>query len=38
MLFRTFAETGSMPPPISVWIPNIIFALIALGMYKYVPR
>ncbi|HEY8511216.1 MAG TPA: LptF/LptG family permease [Cyclobacteriaceae bacterium] len=38
MLFRTFAETGSMPPQISVWIPNIIFAIIALGMYKYVPR
>lgn len=38
MLFRTFAETGSMPPQISVWVPNIIFALIALGMYKYVPK
>lgn len=38
MLFRTFAETGSLPPQISVWIPNIIFAIIALGMYKYVPR
>lgn len=38
MLFRTFAETGSMPPQISVWIPNIIFAIIAMAMYKYVPR
>jgi lipopolysaccharide export system permease protein len=38
ILFRTFAEAGSMPPQISVWIPNIIFAAIALGMYKYVPR
>ncbi|MGC1240126.1 MAG: LptF/LptG family permease [Chryseosolibacter sp.] len=37
-LFRTFAEAGSSPPEISVWIPNIIFALISLGMYKYVPR
>jgi lipopolysaccharide export system permease protein len=37
-LFRTFAEAGSMPPQISVWIPNITFALISLGMYKYVPR
>jgi lipopolysaccharide export system permease protein len=37
-LFRTFAEAGSTPPEISVWIPNIIFAIIALGMYKYVPR
>jgi len=37
-LFRTFAEAGSTPPQISVWIPNIVFALISLGMYKYVPR
>jgi lipopolysaccharide export system permease protein len=37
-LFRTFAETGAMPPQISVWIPNIIFGLISVIMYKYVPR
>jgi lipopolysaccharide export system permease protein len=37
-LFRTFAETGSLPPEISVWIPNIIFGIISLFMYKYVPR
>jgi lipopolysaccharide export system permease protein len=37
-LFRTFAEAGSMPPQISVWIPNIIFGAISLFMYKYVPR
>lgn len=38
MIFRTFAEAGSMPPQISVWVPNIIFTIIALMMYKYVPR
>lgn len=37
-LFRTFAEAGSTPPEVSVWIPNIVFAIISLGMYKYVPR
>src|SRR5690606_22630055 len=37
-LFRTFAEAGSTPPIISVWIPNILFAIISLVMYKYVPR
>lgn len=37
-LFRTFAEAGSTPPQISVWIPNILFGIISLGMYKYVPR
>jgi lipopolysaccharide export system permease protein len=37
-LFRTFAENGSTPPEISVWIPNIVFGIISLAMYKYVPR
>jgi lipopolysaccharide export system permease protein len=37
-LFRTFAEAGSTPPELSVWIPNITFGLISLAMYKYVPR
>jgi lipopolysaccharide export system permease protein len=38
MLFRSFAEAGSMPPQISVWIPNIFFGIISTIMYKYVPR
>jgi lipopolysaccharide export system permease protein len=37
-LFRTFAEAGSAPAAIAVWVPNIIFAIISLFMYKYVPR
>ncbi|MEX2235553.1 MAG: LptF/LptG family permease [Cyclobacteriaceae bacterium] len=37
-LFRTFAEAGSTPPQISVWIPNIVFGVISMAMYKYVPR
>jgi lipopolysaccharide export system permease protein len=37
-LFRTFAENGSLPPAISVWIPNIVFGIITIVMYKYVPR
>jgi len=37
-LFRTFAENGAMPPEISVWIPNVVFGIISLFMYKYVPR
>jgi lipopolysaccharide export system permease protein len=37
-LFRTFAENGSLPPAISVWIPNVIFGALSLIMYKYVPR
>lgn len=38
ILFRTFAENGAMPAYISVWVPNVIFAIISLVMYKYVPR
>jgi lipopolysaccharide export system permease protein len=37
-LFRTFAENGSLPPQISVWIPNITFAIITILMFKYMPR
>jgi lipopolysaccharide export system permease protein len=35
---RTFAETGSLPPVLAAWLPNSIFTLISLVMYKYVPR
>jgi lipopolysaccharide export system permease protein len=38
ILFRSLADAGDMPPQISVWIPNIIFGVISLAMYKYVPR
>ncbi len=38
MMSRTFAEAGSLPPLLAAWLPNITFALISLGMYKYVPR
>lgn len=38
VIFRSFAEAGSMGPQISVWIPNIIFAIISAFMYKFVPR
>jgi lipopolysaccharide export system permease protein len=38
MMFRTFAEAGTLPPAISVWIPALIFGVISAFMYKYVPR
>jgi lipopolysaccharide export system permease protein len=38
MMFRTFAEAGTLPPQISVWIPALIFGAISAVMYKYVPR
>lgn len=38
LLSRTFAEAGSPYPVLSVWIPNIVFALTGLILYKTVPR
>jgi len=35
---RTFAEAGSMSPSLAAWTPNLIFSLISIGLYKYVPR
>jgi len=35
---RTYAETGSLAPIIAAWLPNGVFTIISLGMYKYAPR
>ena len=35
---RTFAEAGSLSPFLAAWLPNSVFAVISLAMYKYVPR
>ncbi len=34
----TFATSGSLPPVIAVWIPNAIFGIIALILYKAAPK
>ncbi|WP_297335978.1 LptF/LptG family permease [Algoriphagus sp.] len=38
ILSRTFAENGSEYPIFSVWLPNIVFGLLGLILYKTVPR
>lgn len=38
LLARTFAEAGSAYPILSLWIPNIVFAITGLVLYKTVPR
>lgn len=38
LLSRTFAEAGSAYPVLSVWIPNIVFVVTGLVLYKTVPR
>lgn len=38
MMSRTFAEAGSLSPIVAVWIPNVIFSIISIGMYRMAPR
>ncbi|MEN2281963.1 LptF/LptG family permease [Algoriphagus sp. SE2] len=38
ILSRTFAENGAEYPIFAVWLPNIVFALTGLVLYKTVPR
>jgi lipopolysaccharide export system permease protein len=34
----TFAVKGSMSPFIAAWVPNIIFTLIAMFLYRKAPN
>ncbi|SHM55168.1 lipopolysaccharide export system permease protein [Cyclobacterium lianum] len=38
LLSRTFAEAGTAYPVLAVWIPNMVFGLTGLVLYKTVPR
>jgi lipopolysaccharide export system permease protein len=33
-----FAISGALSPFIAVWIPNVIFAFIAIFMYRLAPK
>lgn len=35
---RMFALSGSIDPFLAVWIPNLIFAVIALSLYRFAPK
>lgn len=37
-LSSSFAVNGNMPPALAVWIPNILYAFIAFGVYKQAPK
>jgi lipopolysaccharide export system permease protein len=37
-IFTVFATFGDLPPLIAVWIPNLIFGVIALFLYKIAPK
>ena len=34
----TFAVNGNMPPMIAMWIPNLLYALIAFYLYRKAPN
>lgn len=34
----TFAVNGNMPPMIAMWIPNLLYALIAFYLYRKAPK
>ncbi len=34
----TFAVNGNMPPIIAVWIPNLLYTLIAFYLYRIAPK
>jgi lipopolysaccharide export system permease protein len=36
--FEEFAKSGTLPPWISVWIPNILFLFIAVYLYRKAPK
>lgn len=38
LLSRTFAEAGTDYPILAIWMPNLVFAVTGLVLYKTVPR
>ncbi|WP_299458564.1 LptF/LptG family permease [uncultured Microscilla sp.] len=38
MVSRSIGKNGELPPLVAAWMPNILFALIGLFMYKRVPK
>ena len=37
-LFEEFAKSGGLPVMLAVWLPNIIFTLIAIYLYRKAPK
>lgn len=36
--FEEFAKSGTMPPGLAVWLPNIIYLFIAVYLYRKAPK
>ena len=37
-VFEEFAKGGTLPPMLAVWLPNIIYAVIAIYLYRKAPK
>jgi lipopolysaccharide export system permease protein len=35
---KSFAEAGGIRPSMAVWIPNIIFIMVGIVLYRFIPR
>ncbi len=38
MLSRNLASVGSLPPMLAAWVPGLVFSVIGLGLYRFVPK
>ena len=36
--FEEFAKSGSLPPGLAIWLPNLIYLLIAVYLYQKAPK
>ena len=37
-VFEEFAKGGSLPPLLAVWLPNIIYSIVAVYLYRKAPK
>ena len=35
---QMFVHTGTLPPGIALWLPNVIFAIVAVFLYRIAPK
>ena len=35
---QMFVHTGTLPPSVALWLPNIIFAVVAIFLYRIAPK
>ncbi len=38
MMSRNLAQVGSLSPLVAAWVPSTVFAVVGLGLYRFVPK